>query len=78
MPKEAALPPVRRYVHPEPDDDWPRIARRVFAGEDEATAVARLQSWNLHLTARPPTVPLTPLDVLFVEPPNPGPPVDAD
>ena len=33
--------------------------------------VATLQSWNLHLAMRPPPIVLTPVDIVFVEPPAP-------
>ena len=57
--------PVRRYVHPEPGEDWPALAQRV------GSALAALQSWNPHLAIRPHPVVLTPIDVVFVEPPRP-------
>lgn len=60
--------PLRRYVHPEPGEGWEAIARRI--GDVD---IATLQSWNLHLAMRPPPIVLTPIDIVFVEPPRPGP-----
>jgi len=60
--------PLRRYVHPEPGEGWEAIADRVGPID-----VATLQSWNLHLAMRPPPIVLTPIDIVFVEPPRPGP-----
>jgi hypothetical protein len=69
--------PVRRYTVPEPGEDWPALVARVSkdlsgsAPESTPIDVAQLQSWNLHLVQRPPSVPLTPLDIVFLEPPRP-------
>jgi hypothetical protein len=60
-------PPLRRYIHPEPGEGWEDVAARI-PGADAAT----LQSWNLHLAMRPPPLSLTPIDIVFVEPPAPG------
>lgn len=57
-------PPVRRYVHPAPGEGWEEVAAR-----QESVDVATLQSWNLHLAMRPPPIVLTPIDIVFVEPP---------
>lgn len=57
--------PLRRYVHPEPGEGWEQLAGRV--GVERST----LQSWNLHLAMRPPPIVLTPVDLVFVEPPRP-------
>jgi N-acyl-D-aspartate/D-glutamate deacylase len=62
--------PWRRYAHPEVGDDWPGIAVRYWPDEDVDATVAKLQSWNLHLVQRPPTIALTPLDLLFLEAPR--------
>ena len=60
--------PLRRYVHPEPGEGWEALAQRVGSVD-----VASLQSWNLHLAMRPPPIVLTPIDIVFIEPPRPGP-----
>jgi len=62
--------PWRRYAHPVAGDDWAALAARHLPDQDPDAAVATLQSWNLHLVQRPPTISLTPLDLLFVEPPR--------
>ena len=74
MPQAGASPPaaLRRYSHPEPGDDWDLLAQRHLPDLDASEAVATLQSWNLHLVTRPPTVAITPLDLLFLEPPRPN------
>jgi len=60
----------RRFIYPEPGDDWKRIASRVLPGEETEAAIARLKSWNLHLFARVPPGEFLGSDVLFVEPPR--------
>ena len=57
--------PLRRYLHPEPGEGWESIAARV-PDVDAAT----LQSWNLHLAMRMPPITLTPIDIIFTEPPT--------
>lgn len=57
---------ARRFVHPEPGDDWEALAARV-----EGVDLATLQSWNLHLAIRLPPILLTPIDIVFIEPPRP-------
>ena len=49
---------LRRFVRPEPGEDWPDVARRVFPERDAAQAVADLQEWNRHVLLRPPTAPM--------------------
>lgn len=61
---------LREHAHPEPGDGWSDLARRHLPQRDEAEGVALLQSWNLHLAGRPPTVVLTPLDLVFLEAPS--------
>ena len=58
--------PIRRFTHPEPGESWEGIAERISEAD-----VATLQSWNLHLAMRPPPISLTPVDIVFVEPPSP-------
>jgi hypothetical protein len=66
---------VRRSVLPAAGDGWAEIARRELPDLAEADAVARLQSWNLHVYMRAnmrmgaPGNPILPSDVIFVEPP---------
>ena len=43
---------VRRSILPMPGDGWGEIARRELPDVAEAAAVARLQSWNLHVYMR--------------------------
>jgi hypothetical protein len=67
------MPSVQRaFVHPEPGDDWSRLAARVLANEPVEDAIARLKSWNLHLFARVPPGEFLGSDVIFVEPPREG------
>jgi hypothetical protein len=66
---------VRRSILPARGDGWNEIARRELPDVAEADAVARLQSWNLHVYMRAtmrtggPGNPILPSDVIFVEPP---------
>jgi hypothetical protein len=62
----------RRFVTPEPGEDWDALARRALPGEPTADAIAKLKSWNLHLLARIPPGQFLGSDVLFVEPPRAG------
>ena len=57
-------PPVRRFIHPGPGEGWDEVAARVEGGD-----VGSLQGWNLHLSMRPPPIVLTPVDIVFVDPP---------
>jgi len=66
MSQEDAPTPLRRFLHPQPGEGWEEIAGRVADAD-----VATLQSWNLHLAMRPPPIVLTPVDIVFVEPPTP-------
>jgi hypothetical protein len=64
----------RRYVFPQPGDDFPAIAARELAGVEDAEQ--QLTSWNLHLAARSGlgrAVGLLPSDIVFTEPPLPRP-----
>lgn len=66
---------VRKSILPQRGDGWAEIARRELPDLAEADAVARLQSWNLHVYMRAsmrtggPGNPVLPSDVIFVEPP---------
>jgi hypothetical protein len=66
----ATLSRQRRFVLPSPGDTLEDIARRELPELDAATAMERLQAWNMHifLMRRPPGL-LTGCDVVFVEPP---------
>jgi hypothetical protein len=62
--------PQRRFVTPEPGEDWTALARRALPEEPAEAAIAKLKSWNLHLFARIPPGQFLGSDVLFVEPPR--------
>jgi len=66
------LSPQRRFVTPEPGEDWNALAQRALPGEPVEAAIARIRSWNLHLLARIPPGQFLGSDVLFVEPPRAG------
>lgn len=61
---------ARRFVTPEPGEDWEALAARVLPGEPAESAIQRLKSWNLHLFARMPPGRILGSDVVFVEPPR--------
>lgn len=61
--------PLRRWLHPVPGDSWDAIAQRALPELPVKQAIAKLQSWNMHLVFRPPPATLTCSDVLFIEPP---------
>ncbi|MBI1238552.1 MAG: hypothetical protein GC199_04345 [Alphaproteobacteria bacterium] len=71
------LSKVRRSILPHAGDSWATIAGRELSGLSEQEAVAKLQSWNLHVFMRAPAPaespragnPILPSDVIFVEPP---------
>ena len=65
---------MRASVLPSEGDDWAAIARRHLPALEEAEAVQRLQSWNLHVFMRSTRQfahgnPILPSDVIFIEPP---------
>lgn len=74
---DQTLSPVRRSIHPAPDDTWQSIAGRELPQLAEADAVQLLQSVNLHVFMRPAAPagsaragnPILPSDVIFLEPP---------
>lgn len=66
------LTPQRRFVTPEPGEDWNALALRALPDEPPEAAIAKLKSWNLQLFARIPPGQLLGSDVLFVEPPREG------
>jgi len=69
---------VRRSIFPRPDDTWETIAARELPKTEAGEAVAELQSWNLHVFARPrPPASskragnqILPSDVIFLEAPR--------
>ena len=63
----------RKFVRPEPNDEWADIAARALPDVASADAVAQLQSWNIHVFMRAAGQggPILPSDVIFVEPPLP-------
>jgi hypothetical protein len=73
----AELSKVRKSILPQHGDTWQSIAARMLPGVDEAEAVSKLQSWNLHVFMRASGAagsvrgnnPILPSDVIFVEPP---------
>ena len=66
------LSPQRRFVTPDPGEDWNALARRVLPDDAPDAAMAKLRSWNLHLFARIPPGQFLGSDVIFVEPPRGG------
>lgn len=66
--------PVRRYVQPVPGEDWQALLQRLSSqGDAQAESpptLEQLLAWNLHLAYRPPSNPLTPLDIVFLEGPR--------
>jgi hypothetical protein len=64
------LTPQRRFVTPEPGEDWNVLAQRVLPDEPTDEVVERLKSWNLHLFVRLPPGQLLGSDVVFIEPPR--------
>jgi len=66
------LSPQRRFVTPEPGEDWNALARRALPQEATDAAITQLKSWNLHLLARIPPGQFLGSDVIFVEPPRAG------
>ncbi len=71
---------VRKSIFPEAEDTWATIAARELTDIGEDEAVAKIQSWNLHVFARrapddgAPRAgnPILPSDVIFLEAPLPA------
>ena len=62
--------PVRRFVQPDSGEGWQALIERL-AREGEARLTSeQLLGWNPHLAYRPSSNPLTPLDIVFLEPPR--------
>jgi hypothetical protein len=68
---------VRKSIFPEAEDTWASIAARELTDTSQEDAVAKIQSWNLHVFARrapdddAPRAgnPILPSDVIFLEAP---------
>ncbi len=68
---------ARRSIFPTPDDTWETIAARELPDVDAGQAISQLQSWNLHVFARPKPPEgsprggnqILPSDVIFIEAP---------
>ena len=68
---------TRKSVFPLAEDTWESIAERELGDMPLDEAVSSLQSWNLHVFARPAAPegspraanPILPSDILFLEPP---------
>ena len=69
--------PVRKSIFPLAEDTWESVAARELPDMPLEAAVGALQSWNLHVFARPAAPagsprhgnPILPSDILFIEPP---------
>ena len=67
----------RKSIFPEAEDTWASIAARELTDTSQEDAVAKIQSWNLHVFARrapdddAPRAgnPILPSDVIFLEAP---------
>ncbi|MFK7897109.1 MAG: hypothetical protein AB8G23_14785 [Myxococcota bacterium] len=71
MSQPDAPPPIRRYFMPDANESWESLAQRASEQTTQAIDIPTLQSWNLHLAMRPPSITLTPTDIVFVDPPMP-------
>lgn len=67
---QPAPEPVRRYTLPLPGEDWSALVARLSAAGGTPPTREQLLAWNPHLAYRPPSNPLTPLDVVFLEGPR--------
>ncbi len=76
-PDMTELAETRRSILPLSDDTWESIAARELPDLPTEEAVARLQSWNLHVFMRPAAPegsaragnPILPSDIIFIEAP---------
>ncbi len=66
----SALSEQRKFITPQPGEDWNTLAARALPDADVESAIQSLKSWNLHLLARVPSGNFLGCDVLFVEPPR--------
>lgn len=71
MSASEAPQPIRRYFMPDANESWESLARRASEKASGAIDIPTLQSWNLHLAMRPPSITLTPTDIVFIDPPSP-------
>jgi hypothetical protein len=62
--------PIRRFAQPEPGEGWQALIERLARGGEGRLTPEQLLGWNPHLAYRPPSNPLTPLDIVFLEPPR--------
>lgn len=69
--KTDAPEPVRRFFMPEVSESWESLATRASEAAATSIDIGTLQSWNLHLAMRPPSIILTPTDIVFIDPPRP-------
>lgn len=69
---------IRKSIFAAANDTWESIAAREMPKQDSDEAIASLQSWNLHVFARPKPPAgsvregnqILPSDVIFLEPPK--------
>ena len=66
----ATLSEQRKFITPQPGEDWTALAARALPDATVESAIQSLKSWNLHLLARVPSGDFLGCDVLFVEPPR--------
>ena len=66
----STLSEQRKFVTPEPGEDWRALAARALPDTPVDSAIQSIKSWNLHLLARVPSGDFLGCDVLFVEPPR--------
>lgn len=69
--KDPAPEPIRRYFMPNANESWESLAQKASEAAAASIDVGTLQSWNLHLALRPPSMTLTSTDIVFVDPPRP-------
>ena len=62
--------PIRRFAQPEPGEGWQALIERLAGAGEGRLTPEQLLDWNPHLAYRPPSNPLTPLDIVFLEPPR--------
>ncbi len=70
-----SLAPKRRFVRPQPNDDWQDIVNRTLPDVAPEEGVLSLIHWNFHVFMRPAGPngsPILPSDVIFIEPPKPA------
>lgn len=63
----------RRFIRPQPCDDWAAIAARELPQVELGDAVEQLQSWNFHVfmrAANPDGTQILPSDIIFLEAPK--------